>query len=222
MPLLPADTPIGRPTFDLGEDERATVIDLLCEGAKCAALLAKPGMLEVPLTRLVRKCMRRVKMERGIGGIRIGGERELDDMATDDPNILGRIDLVLEFLHQFDDEDAFVAVEAKRVGAGKPTLNQRYVTEGVARFAKGQYSSGHPWAFMLAYVLATPVQHSINGINRHLARGYGKDACMVPIKTHPESMSLQQSRVFQAVIPSHELKLVHVLVDMSSAAAKPE
>jgi len=219
MPVLAADTPVGRPSLALGDDERATVVDLLCRGAKSAAALATPGMLEVPLTRLVRKCMRRVKAERRIGGVHIRGEHEIDDMASDDPNVLGRIDLTLQFLHQFDDEDAYVAIEAKRVGAGETTLNQRYVTEGVERFAQARYSPGHPWGFMLGYVLRQPVARSIEGINGHLERGYGKAARMATVETHPDALEIQQSKVVQNLTPAHELGLIHVFVDMTAAAA---
>jgi hypothetical protein len=175
-------------------------------------------MLEVPLTRLVRKCMRRVKAERRIGGVQIRGEHEIDDMSTDDPNVLGRIDLTLQFLHQFDDEDAYVAIEAKRVGAGEATLNRRYVTEGVERFAQGRYSPGHPWAFMLAYVLREPVARPIAGINGHLVRGYGEAARMAPSERHPDALAVQRSKVMQNLTPAHELGLIHVFVDMTAAA----
>jgi hypothetical protein len=218
MSVLAADTPVGRPSFALAEDQRATVVDLLCRGAKSAAALATPGMLEVPLTRLVRKCMRRVKSERGIGGVHVRGEHELDNMESDDPDILGRIDLTLQFLHQFDDEDAYVAIEAKRVGAGEATLNQRYVTEGVDRYVQGRYSPRHTWGFMLAFVLKPPVEKPIDGINRHLVQGYGKAARMTPVDKHPDALAVQQSCVTQRLVPTHEIRLTHVFMDMSAAA----
>jgi hypothetical protein len=97
---------------------RSTVIDVICRGAAEARTHVKPGMTEVSITRLVRKEIRRVKQARHLTNLQVRGEHELDEMASSDPTVLGRIDITLQFLHQFGDEDAYVAIECKRVGAG--------------------------------------------------------------------------------------------------------
>ena len=160
MRLL-SDSPAGRPSFELSEDQIATVVDLLCKGAANAHEFVTPGMLEVPITIQVRKAMLRLKKQLGFTNLQIIGEFELLDMNTNDPEVLGRIDIILKFLHQFEDEDAYLGVECKRVSPQDATLSQRYVSQGVDRFVSGQYAAGHHWGLMLGYVLHLPVANLV-------------------------------------------------------------
>ena len=118
MSLLTPDVPFGLPAFSLSEDQIATVVDLVCRGCDAARPNLTPGMLEVPTTIVVRKAMRRVKKTLGLTNLQVRGEVELEDMATSDSALLGRIDITLQFLHQFGDEDAYVAVECKTRASG--------------------------------------------------------------------------------------------------------
>ena len=97
--LLSPDRPAGRPPFSLYDDEIATVVDLACRGAAEARQHVKPGMIEVPITRLVRKGIVRVKRGASLSNVQLrAGELELDDMASTDPTVLGRIDITLQFV----------------------------------------------------------------------------------------------------------------------------
>ena len=97
---LSPDLPVGRPSFDLSEDQLATVVDLLCRGVAAVRPLLEPGMLEVPITIHVKKAMRRLKKELGLSNLEITGEFELLDLSNDDAEVLGRIDIILRFLHR--------------------------------------------------------------------------------------------------------------------------
>jgi hypothetical protein len=211
------DSPIGRPGFDLSEDQLATVVDLVCRGAQEARGDVSPGMLEVPMTSLVRKAMRRVKARLRLTNLEIAGEHQLDDMLVTDPAVLGRIDMTLKFLHQFGDEDAYVAVECKRVGAGLHQLNQRYVSDGVARFASGQYAAGHRWGFMLGYVLVLPVNDPLRSIDARLRKTYGEESKLVPDEDQASALAIVSGSLGQR--GGGRIRLVHVFVDMTSAWA---
>ena len=173
-------------------------------------------MLEVPITSLVRKAMRRVKKALGLTNLQIQGEYELDNMTTTDPNILGRIDIVLQFLHQFGDEDAYVAIECKRVRPGDATLNRRYVSCGVERFVKGKYAAGHEWGFMLGFMLALPAENVINDIDLRIRKLYGELAALQPEQAHPQSFAVLTGILVQG--DNHRIRMKHVFVDMLSAA----
>ncbi len=216
MPLLTPDIPYGSPAFALSDDQIATVLDLVCRGVDQARADVTPGMLEVPTTMVVRKAMRRVKKVLGFTNLQIRGEHELEDMSTSDPTILGRIDITLQFLHQFGDEDAYVAVECKRVRAGDASLNGSYVTNGVDRFVTGQYAAGHEWGFMLGYVLSLPVEDVVSFIDARLRKVYGGPAGLAPESPHPASMAVLESAVIQG--GHHTLRLKHIFVDMLAAA----
>ena len=215
--LLSPDRPAGRPPFSLYDDEIATVVDLACRGAAEARQHVKPGMIEVPITRLVRKGIVRVKRGASLSNVQLrAGELELDDMASTDPTVLGRIDITLQFVHQFGEEDAYVAIECKRVGAGRHQLNARYVTDGVERFVTGQYASGHSDGFMLGFVLALPAEATVAAISGRVRSTYGEEAQLLPASAHPASLAVLSGRVLQR--GSHAIRVHHMLVDMTPAA----
>lgn len=215
---LSPDQPAGRPCFDLSEDQLATVVDLLCRGVAAARPLLKPGMLEVPITIHVKKALRRLKKELGLSNLEITGEFELLDLSNDDPEVLGRIDIILRFLHQFGDEEAYLGVECKRVGHGESALNQRYVTQGVDRFVTGQYATGHHWGMMLGYVLKLPSAALVKGIDARIRATYGEAAKLDELDTHAEALSQHSGDLAQGT-GSHVIRLMHLFVDTTQAAA---
>jgi hypothetical protein len=216
MSLLTTDTPLGRPGFSLSADQIATVVDLVCQGAYEARANIAPGMLEVPTTRIVRKQMRRVKKALGLTNLQIVGEHELDDMTTSAPDIAGRIDIILQFMHQFGDEDAYIAVECKRVRAGDSALNRAYVTMGVDRFVTGQYAAGHAWGFMLGYVIGLPVDDIVAYVDDRIRNSYGDRATLDTLTPHCHALAVCENELVQA--GSHPIRLKHVFVDMLIAA----
>lgn len=216
MPLLTPDVPYGSPAFALTEDQIATVIDLVCRGVEEARPAITAGMLEVPATITIRKAMRRVKKTLSLTNLQIRGEHELDNMATTDASILGRIDITLQFLHQFGDEDAYVAIECKRVGAGLSGLNGSYVAEGVDRFVTGKYAAGHEWGFMLGYVLVAPATDVVDAINKRIEKAYGPGAKLTPQATHHLAAAILHGALTQ--LGGHTIQLKHILVDMPEAA----
>lgn len=216
MSLLTPDVPFGLPAFALSGDQIATVVDLVCRGCHAALPDVTPGMLEVPTTIVVRKGMRRVKKTLGLTNLQVRGEVELEDMASNDPALLGRIDITLQFLHQFGNEDAYVAVECKRVRAGDSTLNGSYVAKGVDRFVTSQYASGHDWGFMLGYVLALPASDVVDAIDARIRKTYGEIAGLTPEATHALSLAVLEGALVQS--DSHTIRLQHIFVDMLKAA----
>jgi len=215
MQLLTPDLPFGQPAFALSADQIATVVDLICRSTQEAQADIQPGMLEVPTTMIVRKAMRRVKKRLTLTNLEVRGEHELEDMATTDSTILGRIDITLKFMHQFGDEDAYVAIECKRVGAGLAALNTSYVSNGVDRFVTGQYATGHEWGFMLGYVLALPVEPVVEAISGHLQKAYGNSAKLTAETAHTLSLAILQGALSQK--GDRVICIKHIFVDMTSA-----
>lgn len=217
MQLMP-DRPAGNPSFELDEDEIETVIDLICRGAREARQHVTPGLLEVPITSIVRKAMKRLKRELGLTNLEVAGEVEIDDMSTADAHLLGRIDITLKFLRQFGNEDDYVGVECKRVGAGMAyaTLNRRYVTHGVVRFVNGQYAARHAWGFMLGYVLVLPAQSIVRAVDGRLQQTHGSSAALTEIPPHLDSLCIHEGVLQQ--VGGTRIRLRHIFVDMLPAA----
>jgi hypothetical protein len=215
--MLSADSPLGKPSFDLSEDQIATVVDLLCRGVAKARPFLESGTLEVPITIHVKKAMRRLKKSLGLSNLEITGEFELLDLANDDPEVLGRIDIILRFLHQFGDEEAYLGVECKRVGDGESELNKRYVTQGVDRFATGKYANGHHFGMMLGYVLKLPVTALVKSIDERMQDSYGESARLENLNVHPDALSMLYGDLEQGV-SGHTIRLLHIFVDATPAA----
>lgn len=217
MQLTP-DWPAGAPSFDLEEDEIETVVDLICQGAREARQHLTPGLLEVSITVIVRKAMKRVKGDLGLTNLEVAGEIELDDMESEGADLLGRIDITLKFLRQFGNEDDYVGVECKRVGAGSAfsQLNTRYVTHGVIRFVNGQYATGHAWGFMLGYVLALPADAIVQAVDGRLQKDYGGGAALATTPVHADALSIHEGTLQRA--DGTYIRLRHLFVDMLPAA----
>lgn len=218
--MFGADLPIGQPSFALYDDEVATVIDLLVSACQEAQTNVTPGMLEVPLTIVVRKALRRVKKARAITNIEVRGEHEIDNMATADPSILGRIDLSLKFARQFGEEDDYVGIECKRIGAGLHALNKSYVAEGVERFVNGKYATGHARGFMLGYVVAGPVAKPLKSIRGHVVKAYGAAGKMKSLTTPAGALALESNALSQ--VGGHMIEIRHLLIDMTVAKPPPK
>jgi hypothetical protein len=86
--------------------------------------------------------------------------------------VLGRIDILLRFLHQFGEEDAYLGVDCKLVAHGDMSLNRRYVTQGVSRFVTGQYAARHHWGMMLGDVLKLPSARLVADIDGRIRKAY--------------------------------------------------
>lgn len=216
--LLKKDQPAGTPSFDLDSDEVDTVVDLICRGAMEARPDLTAGLLEVPITIRTRKAMKRIKRELGLTNIEVSGEIEIDEMSTKDETLLGRIDIVLKFLRQFGDERDYVAVECKRVGAGRKFshLNSKYVTKGVVRFVNGQYAESHGWGFMLGYVLALPAKSVTSSVDKRLCKDYGTAAKLQAASGHMHALSIHENSLTQ--VSGTQIKIRHIMVDMTTAA----
>lgn len=217
---LSTESSVGRPSLDLGDDEIATAIDLVCRGATEARASVTAGMFEVPITILVKKAMRRTKQRLGLTNIEIGGEFEVLDV--DDPTAAtkGRIDITAKFRQHFGDEDAYLGVECKRVAPGDATLNRAYVADGVDRFATGQYGLGHPVGMMLGYVLKLPPGTLAVDIDVRIRKSYGESAKLTDMVCHTDALSMHEGDVPQGG-DGHLIRLVHIFVDMSPAGTAP-
>jgi len=95
--------PVGEPSFDLAGDQVETALALICEGIEEGQPELRAPALEVPLSHILAKAMRRVKSRRPFTNIGIHTEHEILDMTSRDAGILGRIDIVFKFGHHYDE-----------------------------------------------------------------------------------------------------------------------
>ena len=215
MPFIQPSRPHGTPAFQLSQDQIATIMDLLCRGAKKARPRLQKGMLEPEITKLVRQSMRREKLRLSLTNIEIHREYVVDASSQ----IEGRIDIVVRLPHQFGDEDAYVAVECKKLEANNSTLNGKYVTRGVGQFASGKYAKNHEVAFMMGYVLKLPIESILNYLDRRMRDVWGRTAAFTKEAKIPYALAVRSNKVLQCSV--HEIRLTHVFVDMRLIGKNP-
>lgn len=201
-------------SFELSDDQVATVLDLICRGSDEARAHVSPGTHESAINQRVWQSMRRIKHELGLVNVEVYGEVQVpEDSAPAQTAVLRRPDIFLKFIHQFGNEDAHVAIESKRVDPNDKKLNGRYVTDGVDRFATGKYAMHHRWAFMLGYVLELPVGRAIAHIDAGIQGKYGLDAALKKLSPHRHSLAIFENAINQS--GAGQIRLKHVFVDMS-------
>lgn len=210
-----ANTPVGDPSFGLTDDQVETVLQLACWGSSFARHQLTSGMHERTITRLVRNGMRQARDEMDLAEIEIYSEVALASSDYKDPSDLGCVDLVLRFIHQFSNERAYVAMECKRVADGNATLNSRYVSQGVDRFATGKYAGGHLWGFMLGYVLVMPVEGIVQFIDSRIRRDYGEGAALRGQVSRQGSLAVCEGDLIQP--GDSKITIKHIFVDMLPA-----
>ena len=217
MPFMRSKPP-RRPPFDLSEDQIATVLDLICRGSRKAREHVSLGMREPDINLRVWQSMRQIKDGLKPVSIEVYSEVPVaSSSAHSPPSVLRKPDIFLKFIHQFGNEDEYVAIECKRVKANDTTLNGRYVAEGVDRFATGKYAKHHRWAFMLGYVLALPVEGVILYIDNRLRERYGPSAVLTKHPPRQHSLAICENALIQG--NPGQIRLMHVFVDMLSASS---
>lgn len=162
-------------------------------------------MNEVNMSHLIAKSMRRLKRADCLTSVTILTEHEVLDIDAPDALVKGRIDIVFRFVHDAD-EEAYLAVECKRVAADQRSLNISYVGSGVDRYATGQYSLGHAVAMMLGLILVPPLETIIRDINKAMQTRYG-DAALLSEHMTNRLAHIHQSALRQRGRP---MQLIHI------------
>ena len=101
------------------------------------------------------------------------------------------------------------------VADGNATLNSRYVSQGVDRFATGKYAGGHLWGFMLGYVLVMPVEGIVQFIDSRIRRDYGEGAALRGQVSRQGSLAVCEGDLIQP--GDSKITIKHIFVDMLPA-----
>ena len=150
--------------------------------------LPKPDAFEVPLTRRFKVALRSQKNFRKLP-LRIERESPEDDQST--AAELGRIDLKFTPAGSAN-EDVYFAFECKRLypiekGVRRARTSE-YVTEGMARFAGGQYAAIMRHGGMIGYVLNGRCDAAIAAVEANFAANQTTLFMKQPVRFNPSSL----------------------------------
>ncbi|HET6429590.1 MAG TPA: hypothetical protein VFJ30_14330 [Phycisphaerae bacterium] len=168
MAYVSSGNRIGSPSFSLGTEVIATILDILQVGwsAVLARKVLAPTSQEVDIAGQLGREVLAEKKRRRISNLRI--EEEVGTRASaQSPKPEGRIDI--KVIYSFD-EDEYFGIECKRVSGNKSDrLARKYVENGMLRFVTGKYSPGHEWAAMMGFVVDGQTDLSIRLIVDEIA-----------------------------------------------------
>lgn len=146
-------------------------------------------------------------------------EVDLDSVA-----VVGRKDIVV-FPRGTDREEIYLALEAKRLNAQRPsgfaTLAPEYVSEGMLRYVEGKYAAAVQHGVMLGYVMDGNVPNAVASVDA-IVKSRWKDLCMSSASgfsvssARPANASIKES-CHTRKIDTLEFRIHHAFL----AVAKP-
>lgn len=210
---------VGRPQLPLRQSYVPAVLDLLLAGARALQRngLIESSMSENRISALLDQHMRAARIASNSSDILSWFMRTV--VPDDSIRSLGLVepDFLFTWGPYPSRDDPSLFVEAKRLRGAYPYLATEYVDQGVMRFVKGSYGSGHDYGIMMGYVVLRPISRAISRVGaamdnrkslsqQRLAFASNNSLCPDP-HTH-RSSHLQQGT-------SQIITLVHIFVDFS-------
>ena len=169
----PADVALGKPNLGIGEAELKAVIAALV----LAVRRARPKLLRlgVPLYEnaisiQVYNELPKVQRDMRLNAFEFHLEGIIHDHRGLVAKIDGRIDFKVKFQRQVGNYDDYFGVECKRVDAMDNGLLRYYVGSGVGKFADEIYGSGHPIGMLVGYLMAPPINTTLDRLRRRMER----------------------------------------------------
>ena len=99
---------------------------------------------------MIEEYMKTQKSAYGMSDYRF--ELEVPENYVGEGKHIGRVDIRIVLISDFEKEDAYYIIECKRID-GSADLNKKYVKEGIARFVTEKYSSYYGRNIMLGFVV---------------------------------------------------------------------
>jgi hypothetical protein len=211
---------VNRPSLSLSDDEIATAIRYITEGAHAIRSTLPAGANEVQITLALVGEMRAARSRDQNYLVEFFYEHQKLARRRGRTVIAGRLDIAFKFASQFGDEDAALVCECKRVSADSKELSRRYVSEGVDRFVMAQYASGHGHGIMLGYVLRNPAVDVVTAVSSYIQKGYGGT-----MKSWPSASRFRAAAILEGTLrqkpPRRIITMLHVFVEMLEAYKAP-
>ena len=179
--MIPLDdsNAFGQPQINIATNIIATVLDIAITGWSKVIKNKEVNTndLEPKITGCLRRAMIKEKNSRQGLKYQIRIETEVGTLSS--PQSIepeGRIDI--KIIYTFDETEYF-GMECKRMSSTKPNrdLATKYVNNGILRFVKAKYSSGHDWGAMVGFVIDKKVDENIELVKERINE-YKTDICL--------------------------------------------
>lgn len=120
----------------------------------------------------------------------------------------GFIDFVVLFNWE---QQTYIAYECKRLNvqfpSGSQTLADKYVDEGMMRYASAQYAQDLPFGVMIGYVLDSDTPKAVAAVKQQIKKKTGKLLCPMPTDLPANSFIHRFSTVHNR--PTQKIEIEH-------------
>ncbi len=162
---------LGIPYFPVSQLYVSAALDLLVAGWSRlrARNIATPDLAEDDITLYLSDEMKHAQRE-GVSDIinwdpQVGTQSNLEN-----PLEMLRIDIKFRWTEYPNDNDRYLAAEAKKLRGKGSSLAGDYVDEGIMRFVKARYGRGHDYGIMMGYVVVSATSNAILRVEKAMAK----------------------------------------------------
>lgn len=216
--MASVDAYLGASTFPIRELYVRSALALLAAGwARLKAKkLVTPYLKEDDITAYLSDEMK-VAQRDSVSDI-INWDPQVGTQSNpENPLEVLKIDIKFRWVEYPNDNDRYLAAEAKKLRGKGNSLAGKYVDEGIMRFVDAQYGRGHDYGIMMGYVVIPSVSSAIHRVQQAMemrkikTREYSSLSPCNSLCTHPYTY---HSGHFQNGTKV-KMTLVHLLLDLS-------
>jgi hypothetical protein len=216
--MASGDPYLGVPAFPIRELYLRSALALLVEGwARLKTKkLVTPHVKEDDITAYLSYEMK-LAQRHSISDI-INWDAQVGTQSNpEDPLEMLKIDIKFRWVEYPNDNDRYLAAEAKKLRGKGASLAGEYVDEGVMRFVDARYGRGHDYGIMMGYVIIPSVSRAIRSVQHAMGTRQVKTRECSPLRhsnllcAHPytyHSGHLQNGTKVK-------ITLVHLFLDLS-------
>lgn len=209
---------LGVPYFPIPQLYMRSALAILLAGwtKLQAKKIVTPSLSEDNITAYLSNEMKNAQRE-GVSDIINWDPKVGTQSNPENPLEVLEIDIKFRWDDYPNDNDRYLAAEAKRLRGKGHSLAGKYVEEGVMRFVTAQYGRGHNYGIMMGYVVVPLLPNAISRVKQAMEKrkietqecaslNHNNALCSHPFTYH--SKHLQDG----AKIP---ITLVHLFLDLS-------
>ena len=209
---------LGIPRFPIPQLYIRSALAILLAGwtKLRAKKLVTPNLAEDNITAYLSNEMRNAQRE-GVSDI-INWDPQVGTQSNpENPLEMLKIDIKFRWDDYPNDNDRYLAAEAKKLRGKGRSLAGEYVEEGVMRFVTARYGRGHDYGIMMGYVVVPSISDAISRVKQAMEkRKFNTQECSSlslnnTLCLHPFTYCTQHVQD-GAKIP---ITLVHLFLDLS-------
>jgi len=209
---------LGIPYFPISQWYVSAALAILVAGWRKlrARNIVTPDLAEDDITLYLSNEMKNAQRE-GVSDI-INWDPQVGTQSNpQNPLEMLKIDIKFRW-HQYpNDNDRYLAAEAKKLRGKGNSLAGVYVNEGIMRFVKARYGRGHDYGIMMGYVVVPTLPSAISRVEKAMSKRKAITHECLPLN-HNNSLCPYQYTCHSQHVQNGSrvpITLIHLFLDLS-------